>query len=291
MDYFISIAILILIFIILTQSYNLVLGYTGMIHVGHIAFMAIGAYTSALITIAGMPFWFGALSGIVVAGFVGLMLALPTVRFRDDYIVAATLGMGEIIRLIILNERALTGGSTGLTKIARPTFFGIILNNNASLFIFVLVMALASLALVWRTVHSPFGKVLESIREDEIASQSLGNNTQATKVKVLVIASMLAGLSGVLYAHATQFIDPPTFGITRMTFVLLIVMFGGIGNFWGPIVGTAALMILVESIRFLPLPDQILGALRWIIYASVLIVVIILKPKGIMGEKSVRKKL
>ncbi|MEK7524253.1 MAG: branched-chain amino acid ABC transporter permease [Patescibacteria group bacterium] len=291
MSYFISILNLILIYIILTESYNLVLGYTGMVHIGHVAFMAIGAYASALITAAGYPFWMGLVGGISISALCGLILAIPTVRFKEDYFVAATLGMGEIIRLIIINERDYTGGSTGITKIARPELFGISFASDFALLAFNAVITLIVLLFVYRLVSSPFGKVLESIREDEIAAESLGKNTWAVKVQILIIAAALAGLSGVLYAHTLQFIDPETFNIHRLIFIFLIVIFGGSGNFWGPVVGTIILFTIFEAMRFLPLKPAVLGPLRWMIYSAILIAIIILKPKGIMGEKLTRKKL
>lgn len=291
MDYIFNIINLILLFIILTQSYNLVLGVSGMIHFGHVAFMAIGAYGSALITLAGFPFWMGILGGVAAAGLAGLLLGLPTVRFRDDYLVAATVGMGEIIRLVLTNERYYTGGSTGLPKIIHPELFGYTFNSNISLFFLLFLITILTMLIVRRIMKTPFGRVLEAIREDEIAAKSLGKNTALRKLQILVIAALLAGLSGALYAHTTQFIDPDTFGLQRMIFVFLIVVFGGTGTFWGPIVGTVILMSLFETMRFLPIPPAILGPLRWMIYSGILIAMIILKPKGIMGEKLVRKKL
>ena len=291
MSYLLTVLTLICIFIILTQSYNLVLGYTGMVHVGHIAFMAIGAYTSALMTNAGYPFWLGLASGVVAAGFAGLLLGIPTVRFREDYLVAATLGMGEIVRLILLNEREITGGSSGLPRILRPSFFGITFSGSVSLFLFVATVTTVATFIVWRIVNSRFGKVLEAIREDEIAAQSLGKNTPLIKLQILVIAALLAGLSGVLYAHSIQFIDPESFNIHRMIYVFLIVVFGGAGTFLGPIVSSAVLYALFEAMRFLPIPPHVLGPLRWIIFSTLLIAMIILKPKGIMGAKLHRKKL
>ncbi len=292
MAYFFLVLTLISIYIILTQSYNLVLGYTGMIHVGHVGFMAIGAYTSALLTTkAGLPSWEGIVLGSLAAGLVGLILALPTVRFREDYLVAATLGMGQIIRIVILNERQITGGSTGVTKIPRPDVFGHVLLDNFELFIFAAIIALFAMLIIWRITHSPFGKVLESIREDEIAAASLGKNVWLKKLQILVIAAMFAGLAGALFAHTTQFIDPDTFDIHLMIYVFLIVVFGGSGKFFGPIIGSVILYAFYESLRFLSLRASILGPMRWIIFAVILIGMIILKPKGILGEKLIRKKL
>ena len=292
MDYFLTIATLILIFIILNQSYNLIIGYTGMVHLGHVAFMAIGAYTSAILTTAyGTPFWFGLLSGIILAALAGLLLGIPTVRFRDDYLVAATLGMGEIIKIILINERQFTGGSTGIPAIAPPDFFGLVLKNNFYLFIFTLVITALIMLFVWRLTHSPFGKTLEAVREDETAAKSLGKNTNLIRLQILIIGAGIAGLSGVLYAHTTQFIDPNVFDVHRMIFVLLQVVFGGSGTFWGPVVGTVTLFTVFETMRFLPLPPHIMGPMRWIIYSLILILIIIFKPTGIMGKKLVRKRL
>lgn len=291
MNYFLIIAALTLNFMILSQSYNLVLGYTGMVHVGHVAFRAIGAYTSALLMISGAPFSISLLSGVVAAALAGFILGLPTVRFKEDYLVAATLGMGEIIRIVLLNEREFTGGSTGLPKIPRPEFFGISFEHNGSMLLLTLFFTVLTLLFVRRLVKSPFGRVLESIREDEVAAKSLGKNTSLIKLQILIIAAMLAGLSGALYAHTIQFIDPEEFNIHSMIFVFLIVVFGGAGTFWGPVVGTAILFILFEAIRFLPFPGHILGSLRWMLFAVILMVVIIFKPKGIMGSQLHRKKL
>lgn len=292
MDYFLTIATLILIFIILNQSYNLIIGYTGMVHLGHVAFMAIGAYTSAILTTAyGMPFWFGLLSGVILAALAGLLLGIPTVRFRDDYLVAATLGMGEIIKIILINERQFTGGSTGIPGLAPPDFFGLVLKNNFYLFIFTFIITALIMLFVWRLTHSPFGKTLEAVREDETAAKSLGKNTNLIRLQILIIGAGIAGFSGVLYAHTTQFIDPNVFDVHRMIFVLLQVIFGGSGTFWGPVVGTTILFTIFESMRFLPLPPHIMGPMRWIIYSLILILIIIFKPTGIMGKKLVRKRL
>lgn len=291
MDYLLTIASLIAVMIILTQSYNLVLGYTGMIHVGHVGFMAIGAYTSALLAAANQPFIISLISGILMAGIIGFILSLPTVRFREDYLVAATLGMGEIIRLILLNERGFTGGSTGIQVLASPELFGILFDTKISLFLLVFGFAVLAMVLVWLLVHSPLGRVLEAIREDETAAKTLGKNTTLRKIQILTIAALFAGLAGVLYAHVLQFISPSAFNIDFMIYVFLIVIFGGSGYFWGPIVGTGILYIVFEIFRHIGLPPSIYGPLRWILFSLILTAMIILKPKGILGGKLERKKL
>lgn len=291
MEYLFNVLNQILITIIVAQSFNLVLGYTGMVHVGHVGFMAIGAYASSLLTLGGMPFWPALFLATCIAGAVGLLLGIPTVRFRDDYIVAATLGLGEIIRLILINERQFTGGSSGLTHIMRPELFGFSFEVNHELFFLLLALTVIILLLIRKLVKSPFGRVLESIREDELASKSLGKNTWLVKLQILVIAAAIAGFSGALWAHTTNFIDPETFNINVMILVFLIVVLGGSGNFYGPIVGSFIYFGVIESLRMLPLPANIVGSLRWLIFSTVLIIILIYKPKGIMGEKLIRKKL
>ncbi|MBI2453737.1 branched-chain amino acid ABC transporter permease, partial [Candidatus Peregrinibacteria bacterium] len=238
MSYLLTILSLIAVFMILSQSYNLILGYAGMIHVGHVGFMAIGAYTAALLNLEGYSFGIGLLVGVSCAALAGLLLGIPTIRFREDYLVAATLGMGEIIRLIFLNERGITGGSTGITKITRPEIAGFAFQSPLALFLLVAGICFIVQIFVWRLTRSPYGKVLESIREDEIAASALGKNIHMRKLQILVIGALLAGLSGALFAHTLQFIEPEAFNIQRMLLVFLIVVFGGSGTFWGPIVGT-----------------------------------------------------
>lgn len=291
MDYVLTIASLMLCMMILTQSYNLVLGYTGMVHVGHAGFMAIGAYASVLTIASGYSFFIGLVSGILAACVAGLILGLPTVRFKEDYLVAATLGMGEIIRLVLLNERSITGGSTGIPRITPPELFGIIFDTKIERFFLIFAITILVMVLIRFIVKSPFGKVLEAIREDEIAAKSLGKNTTSRKVQILVIASLFAGLSGVLYAHVLQFINPDAFNIDLMIYTFLIVVFGGAGYFWGPIAGTAILYIVFELFRHIGLPPAVYGPLRWILFSSLLIVMIIFKPNGILGEKLERKRL
>lgn len=291
MDYFLNYLIFVCIFIILSQGYNLVIGYTGLLHFGHIAFMAIGAYASSLLMLkAGIAFWLAAPGGMFLAALVGFLLAKPTVRFREDYLAIATVGLSETVRIILINWRSLTEGALGLDKIPKPQFFHYTVNTNIRYFFFVLLITIGINLFVYRLVKSPFGRILETIREDEVASTSIGKNVTRYKIIILTIGAALAGLAGVLGAHFVAYIDPFVFSLDRMVFILLIVMLGGAGNFWGPILGTLILYSLFEGLRFVPLPEAQLGALRWIIYSLGLIIIMIYKPTGILGKKLLRKK-
>lgn len=291
MDFLFNFLIFTCTFIIISQGYNLIIGYTGLLHFGHIAFMAIGAYTSALLSLKlGVPFSVSALAGVLLAALIGFILGRPTVRFREDYLAIATIGLSETVRIILVNWRSVTEGALGLPGIPYPTFFGKVINTNAEYFVLVLVITVLVNLFVYRLVKSPFGRVLETIREDEIASLAIGKNVVKYKIIALTLGAALAGLGGVLNAHFVTYIDPFVFNIDRMAFILLIVMLGGAGNFWGPVIGTFILYSIYEGLRFVPLPSAHLGPLRWIIYSLGLVLIMIYKPSGLLGKKLLRKK-
>lgn len=290
MNYILAIAIFILIYIILTQSYNLILGYTGMIHIGHMAFMAIGAYTSSLLAISGIPSVLSVLIGMGGAGIAGLILGIPSIRFKEDYLVVATLGLAEIVRAVLINWTSVTEGPLGLPGIPQPNIFGFKIDTNFEYLVFIGLIALLVNIFIYRLVKSPFGRILEVIREDETAALSIGKNVFKYKLTALTLGAMIAGLAGALLAHYTTFIEPNIFCMDFMGFVLLIVIFGGGGNFWGPIIGTAILYSLSEIPRFLPFPPAVLGPMRWLFYAIILVIIVIFKPTGLMGKKLLKKK-
>lgn len=290
MEFFLNMLIFMGTFLILAQSYNLVLGYTGLVHVGHIAFMAVGAYTSALLSLSGVPFFIAALAGLVLASVVGFVLAVPTVRVKDDYLVAVTLGLGEITRSVLLNWRSVTEGALGLPGIPHPQFFGLTVNTQFEYVVFIWIIVLLVQFFVYRLTHSPFGRVLETIREDEVAALSLGKNVWKYKIIILVTGALLAGLGGILNAHFVTYIDPFVFNLDRMVFILVIVMVGGMGNFWGVTFSTLMLYFFFEIMRFLPLPSSKLGALRWLLFAIMLVIIMIYKPKGLLGKRILKKK-
>lgn len=290
MEFFLNFFIFACTFIILSQGYNLVIGYTGLVHIGHIAFMAMGAYTSSLLTLAGVSFWISVLLGILFPAVMGFILGFPTVRFREDYLAIATLAFAETVRSILINWKSVTEGALGLPGIPRPSFFGYELDTLPEYFLFVVIITILVNLFIYRITHSPFGRVLETIREDELASLALGKNITKYKVTALTIGAALAGLAGILNAHFTTYIDPFLFGLDRMAFVLLIVMLGGAGRFWGPIVATFVLYGIFEGLRFVPLPSAVLGALRWIIFGLALTTIMVLKPTGLLGKKLLKKK-
>lgn len=285
MAYIEHLLILVGIYIILTVSLNLVIGFTGLLNLGHAAFFGIGAYTSALLALNGVNFWIALICGLILAGFFGFLIGLPTLKLRGDYLAIATLGFGEIIRAILKNWTSLTRGPLGLPGIPRPGIFGLSISTNESYLILVFVIVLVVLFVTNRIVKSPFGRVLESIREDELASKTLGKNTVKFKLISLAVGAGIAGVAGSLYAHYITFIDPSSFTLNETILIASMVVLGGMGSIKGSCLGAALLILLPEPIRFLRLPSTAAAALRQMIYSVVLIVLMIYRPEGIIKRK------
>jgi|SRR3989338_3660879 len=282
--YIIHLAILIGIYGILSISLNLAMGFTGLLNIGHVAFYGLGAYASALLTINfGLSFWWGMLIGGLVAGFFGLILAIPTIRLKGDYLAIATLGFAIIIENVFRNWTSLTRGPLGLPGIPKPQLFGFTFSGFSYL-ILVLFFLLITYLFVRYIVNSPYGRVLKSIREDELVALSLGKNVVRYKTQALIISAFFAGVAGSLYAHYITFIDPSSFTILESILIISMVIVGGLASVEGSIIGAIILVLLPEPLRFLPLPSFAIGALRQMIYAGLLILLLIKRPQGISGE-------
>lgn len=282
--YFIHLLILIGIYAILAISLQLAVGFTGLLNLGHIAFYSVGAYTSALLALAGFPFWFAFLSAGIMAMLFGFLLSIPTNKLKGDYLALATLGFSFVIYAIALNWTGLTRGPLGLPGIPRPSLFGYIFSNNLSFLILTLVIGLISYFIIKRIIASPFGKVLEAVRDDELATKVLGKNTFKIKSYALGISAFFAGIAGSLYAHYITFIDPSSFTILQLIPILAIVIIGGLASLGGTIIASIVLVLLPEPLRFIGFPSSIVGPARQIIYALLLLLILIFKPKGFSGK-------
>ena len=226
--YLIHLLILIGIYLILAISLQLAVGFTGLLNLGHIAFYCIGAYTSALLALNNFPFWLCfSLAGIVAMLF-GFLLSIPTNKLKGDYLALATMGFSFVIYAVVLNWTSLTRGPLGLPGIPKPSLFGISFSNNFSFLILTAIIALISYLIVKKITISPFGKVLEAIRDDELATRVLGKNTFKIKTYALGISAFFAGIAGSLYSHYITFIDPSSFTLLQLIPVLCIVVIGGL---------------------------------------------------------------
>lgn len=285
MEYLLHILIISGIYIILTLSLNLLVGYTGLPALGHMAFACVGAYTSSLLALNfGISPWLGLVIGACLASLLGLIIGIPSIRLKGDYLAIATFGFGVIVYSISKNWVDLTRGPMGLPGIPKFSLFGFELKTVWTYLILVAIFVAVTGFAINRIVNSPFGRILRSIRDDEIASLSIGINVNKYKLIVFVIGAFFAGIAGSLYSHYISFIDPSSFTVMESIAVLLMVVFGGMGSIRGSFVGALVLVIFPELLRFLGMPSSIAALLRQMIYGLLLIILMLKRPQGIIGE-------
>lgn len=266
--------------IILAVSLNLIIGFSGQFSLGHAGFMAVGAYTTAIFTMH-YPTYLGFLLSIVLGAMITALLALlvglPTLRLKGDYLAIATLGIAEIIRIVIVNGQDdpsehffATGGAAGI--------FGVV--NYANWEVIYILMVL-SILIISHFIHSDLGRMMLAVREDEIAAESIGIQPTSIKVLAFVIGATIVSVAGSLHASYVQTIVPNDFGFMKSIDILIIVVFGGIGSLTGSIVAGVLLGILNHFLR------NVSGVsdYRMIIYSLALILMMLYKPSGLMGEK------
>lgn len=285
MNYLLHIVVMIGIYLILTQSLNLVMGYTGLLSVCHAAFYGIGAYASTLLMIGvGVNFFVALVASIGISVLLSFVVSLPTLRLRGDYFVLGTLGFQAIIFGIMYNWISFTRGPYGIPGIPSPSLFGFVFDSPSSYVLLTTALALLSVGFVYLITSSQFGRVLKTIREDEIASQAIGKDPLFFKTTSFALGAGMAAIAGSLYAGYMRYIDPTSFTIAESLFLITILAIGGSGNIKGPIVGTVLLVILPEVLRFLQIPDTVAPNIRMMLYALALILVVIYRPRGLAGE-------
>lgn len=290
MDYLLHILILIGIYIILAESLNLIAGYAGMLSIAHAAFYGVGAYVVALMALKlGTPFWLNIICAVVAASAFGALVGIPSLRIRDDYFVIVTFAF-QIIAFSVLNNWVnFTGGPMGLPGIPQPVLFGYTISSHIAFLIMVGVFCAITLWFSRRIVQSPLGRVLKAIREDELFTQAAGKNVAAYKVLVFVVGAGMAAVAGSMYAYYISYIDPTSFTVTESIFIISIVIIGGAGSLWGPVVGAAVLVMLPEILRFVGLPSSVAANVRQILYGGLLVAFMMWRPQGFMGEYSFDK--
>ena len=239
-----------LVFVIATMGLNLTVGYAGQKSLGHAAFFGIGAYTVAILLKAGISFWVGLPVAMLGCFVIGLGLGFPALRVQTIYLAFATLGFNTAVWLVMRNEEWLTGGTFGINNIARPGLFGVSLDGNLAYYYFVLGTTLLVGALQWGLLRSPWGKAFTALRDNPIRAESLGVNIQAYTLLSFAIGAVYAGIAGALFASLVQFIEPAPFTVGASIMMYLMVVVGGPGYFFGPLLGSAVGVLLPEWLRF-----------------------------------------
>jgi len=276
-DYLLEFAKLFFINVILSSSLNMINGYCGLFSLGHAGFFAVGAYAGAAASLFLFPglavshpllcIFLACLVGMAAAGVAGLAVGIPCLRLSGDYLAIATIGFGEIIRIVILNMDSV-GAQSGLAGIPNLSSLGVIATAAA-----------ATVWILYSIVRSAFGRAIISVREDEIAARSMGINISFYKNFAFVVGSMFAGLGGVLFAHLREFIAPANFQFAITVQILVMIVLGGLGSMRGAILGALIVTAVPELLRFSEYTSQISN----LVFGVIMIVVMLWKPEGLMG--------
>jgi branched-chain amino acid transport system permease protein len=294
------------IYVVLALSLNLVNGFTGLFSLGHAGFMAVGAYTSALLTLGpegketnfflepiapwladlSMPFLPALLVAGLVAAALGFLVGAPVLRLKDDYLAIATLGFAEIIRVILTNTQTITNGALGLKGLPRFATTSVVWSCAALAVVFMVLL-----------VRSSYGRALKAVRDDEIAAGAMGIDVFRVKVVSFTASSFMAGVGGALLGHLLTTIDPKMFTFMLTFNILLVVVLGGIGSISGSVIGAIAVTILMEVLRFLDGPLNFLvfqtdarPGLRMVVFSVLLMAVVLFRQRGLMGNRELTWK-
>jgi len=301
----------ILIYVMLGWGLNIVVGLAGLLDLGYVAFYAVGAYSTALLsTYFGFSFWICLPLAGIFAAFWGILLGFPVLRLRGDYLAIVTLAFGEIIRLVLINWVEVTGGAAGISGIPRPSFFGLPFNASDEgfaayfglqftplhrlFFLFYLILALALLT-NWVTIRLralPIGRAWEALREDEIACRSLGIDTVTTKLTAFSIGAMFGGFAGAFFAARLGFISPKSFEFMESAVILSIVVLGGMGSQIGVAIAAVAMIGGTEILRELGWMRNIFGPgfdpahYRMLFFGLAMVAMMVWRPRGLISKRS-----
>ena len=284
-SYFKFLLILVFVYAIVSVGLNILIGYAGQFSLGHAGLMAIGAYISAIVSIAlsdfpslvwtGVNVWIGMLAGTVAAGAAGAALAFPALRLTGPYLAMVTIAFGWMVWKTLLEWTSVTGGDLGITAIPRPRFGAAIFGVTAYYYLAGFLM-IAAFALQRNLVISDFGRKIRALKHSEVAAASVGIDPHREKVAVFVISALFAGLGGALFAHLQNFINPDDFQFVNSIFFLLTIMFGGAGTLVGPLIGAAFLTLVPEWL-------QDAERFRLIIFAVIILITLFFLPRGVAG--------
>ena len=302
----VNVATLALIYVMLGLSLNIVVGYAGLLDLGHVAFYAVGAYCYAILAQHGVGFWTTLPIAALLTGTLGLLLGFPVLRLRGDYLAIVTLGFGEIIRILLNNLDSLTNGPKGINNIPKPGLFNIVFTRKGGagetpfhelvgipfsteqrgifLYLIILGLCLLTLWVINRLLRMPIGRAWEALREDEIACRSLGVNTTGIKLSAFAIGAAFAGLAGAFYAAFQGSVTPDSFTFWESAIMLAIVVLGGMGSQTGVILAALALTIIPEIAREF-------SQYRMIICGAVMVLMMIWRPQGLIPAQRPKMEL
>lgn len=274
-DYGVHLAILVSLYLIVAQSLNLTFGLGQLFNLAHVASYAVGAYATALLaTDYAASFGVCVVSSVLLSALFALLLGLISLRLSTDYFAIGTLAFSSVISALLVNWKSVTHGVLGVPGIPRPELFGIDFYENSNFLALIATIAIVSQAILYCLYRSPFGRSLRALAEFERAASSLGKDTPRTRNIAFCVSSGFAGLAGSFFSYYLNYIDPSSFGLGEMVFILTIVIVGGPGSFWGVIGATVFLVLLPEPLRFLDISSAYVGPMRQLINAIILFAVV-----------------
>lgn len=283
MEYVLHIVIMLCIYSSLAVSLNLLVGQSGIMCLSHAAAFGVGAYTVALLTTSVMPFFPAlVLAGLLCFGIV-MVFGYVATMLKEDGLVVVTFALQMVVFSVMTNWISLTRGVLGISGIPRPAIAGMILDTHVDILLLVMVTFGATLCISGLLLKSPFGRVLRTIREDRSYADSVGKPTKLCMSLVLAIAAAMAGVAGGVYAVYFSFIDPSSFSLMESVLILTMVILGGAGSLWGPVLGAIALVTFQEVLRFLGIPSAVAANIRQILYGLALVGCMLWRPQGFMG--------
>lgn len=280
MEYVVSLAVLVGIYVILSSSFNLVIGFGGLISIAHPIFFALGAYTTGLLAIHfnANPV-LAVLTGGCVAFLSSIMLSLPSLRISGDYLLITSIGF-QLGLLEVIKHLGFTGGASGLGNIPN------VVAGSTRSAVFATVSCLVAAAVVWMIrwlLTGPYGRVIAAMRDDELAFSALGRNAMMIKLSIFAIGSGFAGIAGGIYAYYYQYISPDQFEILQSGMLLTMVVVGGMGSHLGPVVGAVLLLLLPQAISFLNLPPSVMAPLQGVIFTTLVLIFLFWRPQGLIA--------
>ncbi|MCS7175606.1 branched-chain amino acid ABC transporter permease [Pseudothermotoga sp.] len=280
LDYFLTVSVFTMINTILALSLNILIGYAGQVSLGHAAFFGIGAYASAVLTVKfGLDYWLALLFSILVSGLIGLLLGLPALRVKEDFLVLATIGINFVV-VSVFNYVKFFGGPYGILGLPRPKLFGIVFNTKIYA-LYVLIWTTVVFFLV-RYISNTYLKLgFDTLRENEDAAESVGVSSARYKMYAFAMAGLMAGLAGNLWAHYMTVVFPDNFSFPVSIGILTMVVVGGVGTLFGPVVGAVLITFLPELLRFA-------RDYRMLIYGFIIVFTMFFMPKGIVGSMKER---
>lgn len=285
MDYALSVLILLCIYSVLASSLNIVLGHTGLLSLSHGAFYGVGAYASALLAMAtGWPFPATLVFAFLFTAALAALLALPLLRLRGDYFILGSLGFQVILTDIIYNWDDVTNGPWGLSGVPRPALAGFEATSHLEYTILYVPIAAACVAIAHYFTNTAFGRVLNAIREDEVATTALGKSVPRFRVAAFALSAGLAAVGGVMYAHYVTYIDPTSFTFLESVYILSLVVVGGVANTRGPLLGALVLVLAPELLRFVGFSSGVDSNIRQLLYGAMLMAFCLWRARGIAGR-------